>query len=1477
MNILYPAFEKARMIRKGAQLITPPMSSLADYNLPVNSFLHYVSSTKIEVGPGSDHPLFRSTNKPIQVYNQLTLIDPPNNPQTKTFDPNPLIRGYLMSNRRMRRLVELDRMPKDDKTLIVANYALIHHSYKYVRSLFADYNEWIDTMYTVTSNANAVANMSQRNQFLVIDVPQVLPAISRLKMASGKMDQTSLKIFHDDASRMLLELWKWLGAEKLPNIFDRIEIKNYKYINFIIQDSNRWICVNMDRLYWWKESTVNAWRDDVKAKQEAAKKKTDYKSVYGEEIKPYESAKFPDDQLQKYLLRLFMTMASVRSETSIDGDAQLQKAMAEPKVPKEEQGPATNLEEGEDPAFAEDEEEIAVKKENDLADSTVSSKSSNEPEVKSSEQILREASRLSAKEDDDSSKFEINEEVNKLIDADLAQLETLNASEEARDVVNPNTGEVLPLAVDDTRPYELRIKDRCATLAEAGLLTAAEYRRLTTMAEKYKTLPNPIPGGKGTLLEAMEITPEEIQISNRNVVAPNATLIDETMGFSNIEQFHGNYITKTLQKDILKMIAHVQNANVIIDNIEIERNENVLGSRFDYMMRVVPIEGAPTTLRFPVPEINADGTYTANNVKYSMRTQRGDFPIRKVAPNKVALTSYYGKFFVYRGRKATNDYGQWLINEVMAMGFSPDIETLGEVKTANVFNMEVKAPRSISSLSKQIREFTVKAADGELFTFHLDLTKTYEIFDKTIVQPWIDKGFVPIALSNKKHIVYYEGDSFYLIKGDNVKPLGELEEIIGVDQASSPAEYCELKIGGKYVPIGMILAYDYGLSELIRRLKIQTRRVPVGTRVNQQDDEISIVFSDETLLFSKKDRLALLLLGGFLEFKRVIRGFSITDFDNKGVYQNVLDSTGGGTRVLREINLARDMFVDPITRKVLVSLKQPTDFMGILVFATELLLDDMHRPEFDMSEQRIKGYERVAGAVYSELVKSMRQHNARPGKSRYPIEMKPFAVWQSLAQDQSIVVVKDINPISNLKQREEVTFTGNGGRSKDTMTAQTRAYGENDKGIVSEATKDSGEVGISTYMPSNPQLQNTLGMPIPTDQKEFNYSSIFSTSVMASPGATHDDMKRMGFISIQHDHGIAVSGQMENILRTGMEAVIPHRATELFAVMAKQKGVVKVVDDFGITVQYADGSEKSYPIGRQYGENAGMTIPHALITPLKVGDKFIEGDTITYNKGFFKPDTLNPRQVTWCNGTYAHFALCEPADVIEDASVICQELADMLMTEQTKQRTIVVNFNQSISKLAKVGETMSYDDILCIVQDEITTGMDLYDDADIDSLKALGSQAPKAKYDGVIERIEVYYRGDKEDMSENIRKVVNQGDRELAGRRKSAGKTVVTGQVDEGFKVKGNSIPLDSVAIRLFITGPEAAGIGDKIVLVNQLKSIIGKVIKEPMQAQDGTKILGRFSYTSVARRIVNSPDIVGTTVSVLMRGAELAVAAYDS
>ena len=45
------------------------------------------------------------------------------------------------------------------------------------------------------------------------------------------------------------------------------------------------------------------------------------------------------------------------------------------------------------------------------------------------------------------------------------------------------------------------------------------------------------------------------------------------------------------------------------------------------------------------------------------------------------------------------------------------------------------------------------------------------------------------------------------------------------------------------------------------------------------------------------------------------------------------------------------------------------------------------------------------------------------------------------------------------------------------MVKRTRQHHKNAVGIVSEATKDSSDAGISTYLSANPKFTNLYGIP----------------------------------------------------------------------------------------------------------------------------------------------------------------------------------------------------------------------------------------------------------------------------------------------------------------------------------------------------------------------------------------------------------------
>ena len=346
-------------------------------------------------------------------------------------------------------------------------------------------------------------------------------------------------------------------------------------------------------------------------------------------------------------------------------------------------------------------------------------------------------------------------------------------------------------------------------------------------------------------------------------------------------------------------------------------------------------------------------------------------------------------------------------------------------------------------------------------------------------------------------------------------------------------------------------------------------------------------------------------------------------------------------------------------------------------------------------------------------------------------------------------------------------------------------------------------------------------------------------------------------------------------VRTGYEQVVPHRVDDMFAYTAKQDGKIVSVEKDAITVEYKDGSRRSVQIGRRFGTVAGVTFPHNLVTPLKVGDKVKEGDIVAYNTNYFELDFLNPKQVIMKTGISATVAIMECPDTLEDSSIISERIAKELGTRITKIRDIVITFDQAVRNMVSLGQAIDSEDILCTIEDAVTADNDLFDEDSINTLKLLGSPTPKAKYRGIIEKIEVFYNGEKEDMSPTIKAIADAGDRERAKVFKAMGRNVLTGSVDGSLRIDGNPLNLDSMAIRVYITTEVSAGGGDKGVFANQLKSIIGRVMSGVNRTASGKDLDSIFGYQSISDRMVLSPELIGTTTSLLKVMSKQAAALY--
>ena len=361
-----------------------------------------------------------------------------------------------------------------------------------------------------------------------------------------------------------------------------------------------------------------------------------------------------------------------------------------------------------------------------------------------------------------------------------------------------------------------------------------------------------------------------------------------------------------------------------------------------------------------------------------------------------------------------------------------------------------------------------------------------------------------------------------------------------------------------------------------------------------------------------------------------------------------------------------------------------------------------------------------------------------------------------------------------------------------------------------------------------------------------------------------------------NSHVIATSGYHQPLVRTGYEQLLAQRTTDMFAYAAEEDGIVTSISDKGIIVKYNNNETKGVILGRRYGSAEGSTYPHDIATNLKVNEKFTKGDIIAYNTGFFETDILNPKNVVWKTSMMVKTVLYEGNQTHEDASSISERVSNKLTAKTTKVRSIVVNFEQSIRNALKAGTKVLPKDYLCIIEDEVTSGANMLDESTLDALKRFSNNAPKSKYKGTLDKIEVLYHGDKSDMSPSIKQLADQSDRFMLESSKAIGIKGHTGEVNSDYRVAGTPLALDTAEIKFYITIETANGVGDKLIYANQLKSVTGEVLDHSMTTESGEEIDCVFGYRSILARIVSSPIIIGTTATLLSLVSKKALDIYN-
>jgi hypothetical protein len=1453
MLLQYPIFYKNFGVRRAAQLAFPKVNGFDFLHFPRNSLYHYLASSDSSPDPDPSNILFKGYTKRFIVDYVKDLDFTEGNPRHRGLNLITFVRPFLHENKQFRYVKE-GYKTNDANALVVMNYSYINKFYIYNKTNMSSYYQWHNIQKTLINKINKIADNSDRNQFLFYDIDTLLPSYSSLKIFSKKTNPAMLKIFNSDSKLFILELWKWLGhdEDRERSILSLLDQKNFKFVNLVLLCQGKWIVVNLDNLDQWRLSSSREKEIGIMA--------------YSPEI------------IQKLFLRLLFSLVSQSTKLEQDIDL-IDRENAEPSKQEVTDTARDDTEEleKEDPTEEIDPEQKyrLLNKANKISDNHKKNQLQN---VDVSDSFI-----------DSFDENAIADELKK-IDEEIKELDNIEKRVlHDKGIVVDTSGTVVEVVVNkQQKSYEdvhasvytftteeNALQNMLEEYADFGIMSASDYRGVKKAIEKSQLLKDPY-GSQEKISVAKVIDPKETLISDENsILVHTNALEDQSMAKSTIATYDTVYLNKIMKKDIISAVSAVQKAGVIVEDYSIETDHSIQGEYEYHTLKLRPIDGKPSTVRFKIPVIQEDGSFLNNGNKYIMRKQRTDLPIRKVKPTVVALSSYYGKTFIERSLFQRLSVEEWISKQVNLQSISDDpSRKVLKSYPANVYDNYFKAPYLYNAIATKFKGIVLK-------NIELDFDHTFR--EKTFTPETIEQAEYSIQnksricgiTKTKDPVVMDDTGQIYIYKDKKLEDIGSIFEVLGLPISNSPLDYCSVRVFSKMIPVGFILSYLIGFDNLLTLLKSHHRVIEGNRTGNLDENEWALKFKDKIYIFNRKERMVTLVMSGFLAYKDFVKIYEHEFFNKKEVYFNILDELSLGSIYLKEVDNLKNLFVDPITKEILEQMNEPLTFEGLLVRASEMLLNYNHNDFQDMHSMRIRGYERIAGVIYKELAHSIRQYNSKSIRGKSQVEMNPYAVSKTLAGDPSVKLIEDINPIQNLKEREAVTYVGEGGRNKDTLARDTRSYHESDIGVVSEATVDSGDVGINAYLSANPQFKTIRGV-IDPDKKNINNTSLLSTSTLLAPGSDHDDPKRVNFVSIQQSHTIAAQGYHQPYVQTGYELMLAYRTSNLFAYMAEEDGTVIGLDNNAILIEYKTIGKKGVYLGRQYGKAEGSVYPHDIISDLRLGQKIKKGDAVAYNSGFFERDFYDPKRIIYKGSMNVKTALYESSQTLEDSSSISSKISGKMTASTTKIKSYTVEFKQNVRKMVKVGQFVKPDDILFYIEDETTGSSDVFSDETIDVLKRISSLAPKAKMEGTVDRIEVYYHGDKDDMSPTLKQLSNYSDKILKDKCISKGDPVITGQVDQGYSVSGKHLLVDTLEIKIYITRQTKAAIGDKGVFANQMKTVFGEVIDYPMHTQNGEEIDAVFGFRSISARVVLSPLIIGTTTTLLKQIAKKAIDIYE-
>ena len=851
---------------------------------------------------------------------------------------------------------------------------------------------------------------------------------------------------------------------------------------------------------------------------------------------------------------------------------------------------------------------------------------------------------------------------------------------------------------------------------------------------------------------------------------------------------------------------------LVVRNISVEDTSTSEDYLYTYTVEMEGSDGKRFTIKFDIPKfINNRFMRLRGNDKI-ISGQLFNLPCTKTDNDTVQVVSNYSKIMISRYGSTGKSYpvSDRLIKAINSYDGKDVKKSLGD-------NRRIC---SKYELPVDYIDFTMQynVIETPHYRFHFDQDYYYTNYT---IDP---KMGIPIAIHKETNTVVYSSLSIMISEDIANLMLGDSAGLLEVYNSKKPANkhtYSRASIMSHKIPLIVVLGNSVSFQEILKRANIKWDFSEKRVRYNP-DRQGVIRFADGFFIYDINYSTSMLLNG---LYDCDTESYNFADLNKKVTWLDYLDNFGG--RILADgLDNFAELFLDPITKEVCRDCHVPDNYIDLLIYANSLLPDNKYIKHTDLSSNRYRTTEIVAGHLYQVLAKEYQSYRMRSKSSRQKVgfSIKRSAVIDSIFTNPVMSDLSFMSPLLEQEANNSATFKGLSGLNADrAYSLDKRTYDESMVGKLALSTGFSTNVGINRQTTIDMDISGKRGYIKNTNPDTKSVTKRFSMTEAVTPfGSTRDDPFRTAMTYIQTSkHSMPTNKSMPLLVTNGADEAMTYMVSNNYVIRAEMDGIVEeIVPNDYMIIKYSDGTGRYISLKDEVKKNSdgGFFVTIKLITDKKAGAKFKKDDILAWDNKSFSNKNGETNNLAYDVGVLAYIAIMSTDDGFEDSTIISQWLSEALGSEVVAQHDVELGPKTNIYNIVQVGQQIQEGDPLIIFQnsfDEDDANILLKNITDEDFVSDLGHIRIKAKYTGLIQDIKIYRTCEIDELSTSLKKLVTEYEKGIKKKKAIYKKQNIpnanTIDPDYAMAPTGKLKNTDGVRIEFYIKYFDNMGVGEAV------------------------------------------------------------------